>query len=366
MLFARNKVKAFGALAALLVFLAVAPGASAQQTTPATGPEEAVGGAVPGSSLGVSSDTDFWREIRRGASGVAQQPHELGGVLIQSEGDNWRAVRNGPLKTYGVWLMIGIIGLLALFFALRGRIKIDHGMAGTTIERFTALERFGHWLTAGSFIALAITGLNLMYGRYVLMPVIGKEAFATITTAGKWVHNWIAFAFMAGLVLIFVMWVAHNIPNKTDLKWLAKGGGLFSKNVHPDAKKFNAGQKIIFWATILGGASLSFSGWALLDPFTTTMFADTFALLNTLGLSLPTDLTLMEEQQLAVVWHGIVSLVMIAIILAHIYIGSIGMEGAFAAMGSGQVDLNWAREHHNLWVEEEMSKAGAGRAQPAE
>jgi len=133
--------------------------------------------------------------------------------------------------------------------------------------------------------------------------------------------------------------------------------------VHPPAKKFNGGQKIIFWATILGGASLSLSGWALLDPFTTTMFADTFALINIFGANLPTDLTLMEEQQLAQVWHTIVSMVMIAIILAHIYIGSIGMEGAFDAMGSGQVDLNWAKEHHSLWVDEVV---GEKSAHPAE
>jgi formate dehydrogenase subunit gamma len=340
---------------------------ASQQAQPQQGPEEAVGGAVPGSSLGVTSDTDFWRQIRRGASGTVQQPHQLGGVMIQSEGDNWRAIRNGPVSRYGVWVMIGIVALLALFFALRGRIRIEHGPAGTTIERFGAIERVGHWLTAGSFIILAITGLNILYGRYVLPPVIGKEAFATISLAFKWAHNWVAFAFIAGLVMIFVLWVVHNIPDKTDLKWFAKGGGLFSKGVHPPAKKFNGGQKIIFWATILGGASLSLSGWALLDPFTTTMFADTFALLNVFGFGLPTDLTLMEEQQLAQVWHTVVSLVMIAIILAHIYIGSIGMEGAFAAMGSGQVDLNWAREHHSLWVEEVMNeKPSPGSAQPAE
>ncbi|MCR9222024.1 MAG: formate dehydrogenase subunit gamma [Alphaproteobacteria bacterium] len=365
----KTAAAAFAVALALAFALALASGpASAQQTAPAPGPEEAIGGAVPGASLGTDSDTDFWREIRRGAGGSAQQPHELGGVLIQSEGETWRSVRNGPLSTYGVWLMAASVAGLALFFALRGRIAIEHGLSGVTIERFKAVERFGHWLTAGTFIVLAITGLNMLYGRYILIPVIGKEAFATITMAGKWLHNWVAFGFMAGLVLIFVMWVAHNIPNRTDLAWLAKGGGLFTKGVHPPSRKFNAGQKIIFWATILGGVSLSLSGWALLDPFTTTMFGKTFAVVNLVGFNLPTDLTLMEEQQFAQVWHTIVSLVMIAIILAHIYIGSIGMQGAFAAMGSGHVDLNWAKEHHGLWVEEEQAKGAVpgGRPQPAE
>ena len=316
------------------------------------------GGAVPGDALGTSSDSELWRAIRKGE-----------GNLIQAQGDTWRAVRNGPLSTYGIWVLAGTIFLLSLFFALRGRIKIEHGWAGTAIERFKFIERVGHWLTAGSFIILAITGLNILYGKYFLIPIIGKEAFALITTGGKWLHNWVAFAFMAGLVMIFVMWVAHNIPNKLDLQWLVKGGGLFSKNVHPPAKKFNAGQKIVFWVTILGGISLSLSGWTLLNPFTTSMFADTFAVINLVGFNLPTDLTPMEEQQLAQVWHSAVSLIMIAVIFAHIYIGSVGMEGAFAAMGSGKVDLNWAKEHHSLWVEEKQAEDSThedGERAPAE
>ncbi|MFC6854788.1 formate dehydrogenase subunit gamma [Marivibrio halodurans] len=359
---------ALAAFAGPMVGPAVAQEAAAQ-AQPQPGPEEAVGGTVPGAALGTTSDADFWRQIRRGVSGVSQQTHQAGGRLIQSSGDNWRAVRNGPVSRYGVWLLIGAVALLAVFFALRGRIRIEHGPAGTTIERFAPIERVAHWLTAGSFVILAITGLNLLYGRYVLPPVIGKEAFAAITLAGKWAHNWVAFAFMVGLVMIFVLWVVHNIPSRVDLKWFAQGGGLFSKGVHPPARKFNGGQKIVFWATILGGASLSLSGWALLDPFTTTMFADTFAALNLVGFSLPTDLSPMDEQQLAQIWHTVVALVMIGIILAHIYIGSIGMEGAFAAMGSGQVDLNWAREHHSLWVDEVLEKERDrqhGHAQPAE
>lgn len=313
-------------------------------------------GAVPGDALGTSSDTELWRLIRQGE-----------GNLIQAEGSSWRALRNGPLSTYGIWAIAGILFLLAAFYLFRGRIKIEHGRSGQTIERFNLIERFGHWLTAGSFIVLAVTGLNILYGRYVLIPVIGKDAFATISLAGKWLHNWVAFGFMAGLVIIFVLWVVHNIPNRLDLNWFLKAGGLFSKHSHPPAKKFNGGQKVIFWLTILGGLSLSLSGWALLDPFTTTMFADTFALLNMVGLNLPTDLSPMEEQQYAQLWHAIVSMFMIAVILAHIYIGSLGMEGAFDAMGSGQVDLNWAKEHHSLWVEEvQERREGSGRTQPAE
>ena len=239
--------------------------------------------------------------------------------------------------------------LLALFFAIRGRVRIESGRSKQTVERFNGIERFGHWLIAGSFIILALTGLNMLYGRYVLAPVIGKDAFAFLTMLGKYAHNYLAFAFMVGLAVVFVLWVRHNFPDKTDLVWLSKAGGFFSKHSHPPAKKFNAGQKIIFWLVILGGVSISLSGIALLFPFQVAIFGPTFAALNAIGFSLPDPVTPMQEMQLSQIWHSIVGLFLIVVNLAHIYIGSIGMEGAFDAMGSGMVDKNWAREHHSLW-----------------
>ena len=313
-------------------------------------------GEVPGQSLGLNSDSDLWRFVRTGNAGSTQMKDELAAVMIQSEGDNWRAFRNGPLSNAGAYAVLGIVGLLVIFYFVRGKIRIDAGPSGDTILRFGTIDRFAHWLMAGSFVILAITGLNLLYGQYVLMPIIGKEAFASFTTVGKYAHNYLAFAFMAGLALSFVLWVRHNIPSRVDLEWLKAGGGIFKKGVHPPARKFNAGQKIIFWAVMIGGLSVSMSGIALMFPFTTTMFADTFSLLNVLGFNLPTDLTALREQQLNQLWHGIVSFALMTMIIAHIYIGSVGMEGAIDAMNSGHVDRNWAKEHHNLWVEEEDQK----------
>jgi formate dehydrogenase subunit gamma len=316
-------------------------------------------GAVPGNTLGNASDTDFWRAVRRGNEGTVAGGNPRAGVMIQSEGELWRAARNGPLSTYGVWILVGMIALLALFFLLRGRIRIEEGRSGREIERFKPFERFVHWLTATSFVVLALTGLNLLYGRYALLPVLGPDIFSAITIAGKYAHNYLAFAFMLGLVLMFLIWVLHNIPNRHDLVWLAKGGGMFKKGVHPPAKKFNAGQKIIFWVVILGGLSLSLSGVALLFPFQFSMFADTFQLANDwLGTTLPADLTAMQEQQLSLLWHATVGVIMTAFIFAHISIGTIGMEGAFDAMGNGLVDVNWAREHHDLWVQEVERREG--------
>ena len=330
--------------------------------------ESPVGGQVPNAALGANSDSEIWRAVRRGIQGNVSIPDKAAGTLIQSEGDNWRAWRNGPLTVYGAWVMLVMVAFLALFFAVRGRIKIDAGPSGSTVERFNGLERFAHWTSAVSFILLALTGLNIFYGRHVLLPVLGPDIFGALTLYGKYVHNYVSFAFMFGIVLMFVLWVRHNIPNKNDLIWLSKGGGLMVKGVHPPSEKFNAGQKIIFWLVIVGGGSLAVSGIALLFPFQLSMFAATFSILNVFGTDFPTVLTPLQETQYALLWHTIIGVVMIAVILAHIYIGSLGMEGAFAAMGSGQVDRNWAREHHNIWYAElhEGDAAGAGQRQPAE
>ncbi|MFQ5954760.1 MAG: formate dehydrogenase subunit gamma [Kiloniellales bacterium] len=290
--------------------------------------------------------------MRQGVTGTVSLPDQQAGVLIQSEGDNWRAWRNGPMSVYGGWLLLAICVVVAVFFGLRGRIRTEAGFSGRTVERFNFIERFTHWLTATSFIVLALTGLNVLYGRYVLKPVIGADAFSAVTLAGKYAHNYIAFPFMLGVVMMLVLWVRHNFPNRYDFIWLAKGGGMFMKGVHPPAKKFNAGQKIVFWVVILGGILVSLSGISLLFPFQIPMFAKTFELLNLVGFDLPTALTPMADMQLSQLWHGIVALVFIAIIIAHIYIGSLGMEGAFDAMGTGMVDENWAREHHNIWAAE--------------
>jgi formate dehydrogenase subunit gamma len=345
----------------------------------ATGnPEDAAGMAGQLGTLGGASDAEVWRALRYGLEDVkisAGGPEAR--VLIQDSGMWWLQFRKGPLATYGAWLLGATLAALALFFLIRGRIRIDGQKTGRTVTRFKAVERFGHWLMGGSFIVLAITGLVVLFGRMAIIPLLGHEAFSTIAVGSKWVHNNISWAFMLGLIMVFFMWAIDNIPNRTDLKWLAVGGGIFTKGVHPPAKKFNAGQKMIFWSVILLGGSISVSGLSMLFPFELPMFAKTFAILNDMGLPqlvgfgpLPETLAPHEEMQFATLWHTIVGFVLIAIILAHIYIGSVGMEGAFDAMGTGEVEEQWAREHHGLWLKELQEKGHAPgpdkAAQPAE
>ncbi|MGH6815575.1 MAG: formate dehydrogenase subunit gamma [Hyphomicrobiaceae bacterium] len=379
-----------GALA-LAGWLMVGDGAQAQQQQPnpdVRPPAGAVTTVPPGGAPRIGPDTsegELWRGVRRGGDEKCTLPDAKACRLVDPSGEVWRTQRMGALPltdkegrsegtpvlgkllVYGAWAIGGMLALLALFLVTRGRIKVEHGWSpeGRTILRFGTFERAGHWLLAMSFIILAVSGLNLLYGRAFLIPLIGKETFAPIADWGKWLHNYVAFAFMVGLVWIFFTWVLRNLPHWRDLEWIVKGGGLLVKGVHPPAWKFNFGQKIVFWAVVLGGISISLSGLSLMFPYQFPMFAKTFGLLNAwFGLGLTATMTVNEEMQYAHLWHTVVALGLICVVLAHIYIGTIGMQGAFSAMGSGKVDENWAKEHHSLWADRVL-KSEATAASPA-
>lgn len=287
-----------------------------------------------------ANDAALLNQMRGDIAGRITIPDAKAGLLQQPEGREWREMREGPVKQLGGWLILGVVVAMAAFFAWRGRVRIEGGASNRTITRFSGFERFTHWLTATSFIILGLTGLNLIYGRYILRPLIGPEGFTSVTQFGKLSHNFLSFPFVLGVLLMLVMWIAHNLPDRTDIDWFKQGGGVLKKGQHPAARKFNAGQKLVFWAVVLGGIAVSVTGYILMFPF---QFAD------------------MGGMQLAQLIHAVVAILLVAVILGHIYIGTLGMEGAFDAMGSGEVDINWAREHHRLWVDEAAGrKAGSG------
>lgn len=312
---------AFAALALVVLLAGVTP-AAAQQSIQGVNP-----------TAQAVKEQDLLRQLDA-VSGRVSIPDAKSGLLIQPQGREWRTFHNQTMFWVGVVSVLGMLALLAVFYMVRGKIMIEGGMSGRTILRFNVFERFVHWLTAGCFIILALSGINVTFGKSVLLPLIGHEAFTAVSIWAKYAHNFLAFPFMAGIVFMFAVWVRDNIPEGGDLAWLKAGGGLLGHD-HPPAKKFNGGQKLIFWSVILGGVALSISGVLLLFPFFATTIWD---------------------MQIAQIVHGLVGVVLIAIMLAHAYIGSIGMQGAFDAMGSGEVDLNWAKEHHSLWVQEEEAK----------
>ena len=329
----------------------------------------------PLGTRGSVSDAEIYRAFRYGDADITTSVSAPAAeVVIQDGGMWWLELRNGPLRKYGGYLLLGMIALLALFYLVRGKIRLEHPPTGRKIARFTVIERFAHWLMATSFILLGLTGLTTLFGRPWLIGLLGKDAYATVATFSKLIHNWVAWGFIAGLVLVFLFWAGKNLPKTYDLVWLLKGGGLFSKGVHPPAGKFNAGEKIVFWAVVIFGAMITATGISLLFPFQFEYFAPTFRVLNDLGIPqmvgfgpLETTLSPQEEMQWSHLWHITVAFVFMALILAHIYLGSIGMEGALEAMTKGTVDVEWAKEHHGIWYEE-LQAQGAGTAEktPAE
>lgn len=329
-----------------------------------TGPTESAASTPQLGTRGSASDSDIFRALRYGTADVIDSSTgPAAGVLIQDSGMWWLKFRQGPLSTYGAYLLGGILALLTLFYLIRGKIRIDGPLTGRKILRFSSLERFGHWLFAGSFLLLGATGLISLFGRKVLIPAFGHETFSTLAIGSKWIHNNVSWAFMAGLILIILNWTLHNIPNRHDLKWLMVGGGLFSKGVHPPARKFNAGQKMIFWGCVILGLSISASGLSLLFPFQFEMYGGTFAVINDIGIPgwlnaapLPEMLNPQQEMQYSQIWHTVTAFIFMAMIFAHIYLGSVGMQGAFDAVNSGEVDEQWAKEHHSLWLEEVLAK----------
>ena len=266
-------------------------------------------------------------------------PNPQAATLEQPQGRAFQAFHETTLPWIAGIVILGMVAVLVVFYLVRGRIRTRGPKANVRIVRFNAVERFGHWLTATAFIVLAITGLNFIFGKRLLMPLIGADAFGSWSQVAMYAHDYFAWAFIAGVLLLFVMWVWDNLPDRYDVNWLKQGGGLFDKsgNTHPPAGRFNAGQKLVFWSVVLGGGALAASGVFLLFPF---VFTD------------------VNGMQTAQVVHAIVAALLVAVIIAHIYIGSFGMEGAFEAMGTGTVDLNWARAHHSAWVEKK-GDAGA-------
>ena len=323
-----SRVRLVAAAISLLILAAAAVPASAQQP-----------GSVDPNANAVKEQQLLQKFDR--IQGLGTIPDTKSYVIEQPMGRVWRRFHEVWLHWIGGIAVLGMLALLIVFYLSRGMVKIKSGRSGINIVRFNSFERFVHWMTATSFIVLALSGLNITFGKDVLLPLIGPNAFSTWSRTAKYAHNFISFPFTIGVTLIFLMWLSGNIPNRVDIEWLKRGGGIVGHD-HPPAYRFNAGQKGVYWIVVLGGTAVAITGYLLLFPFYATNIAG---------------------MQLAQVVHGVVAVLFVAVMLAHIYIGTIGMEGAFEAMGQGTVDLNWAKEHHSLWLEEENARIGPDEPQ---
>jgi formate dehydrogenase subunit gamma len=264
----------------------------------------------------------------------ASVPGREANVLIEDSGHAWRSLRNGPLTFYGGIILLVIPIMLLTFFAIKGPFRLHEKLSGRLIERFNSAERMVHWTMAFSFLALALTGIVILFGKHILLPIIGASAFSWITIIGKNIHNFVGPLFLFSIVAFFFLYVKDNFLSGRDFEWLSKFGGLLSGN-HVPSGRFNGGEKMWFWLSIvLFGLAVSISGLLLLFP------------------NWNTSRELMAQSNLI---HAALGTLFTALSLGHIYIGTIGTEGALKGMKEGYVDETWAKEHHALWLEEVKS-----------
>ena len=276
---------------------------------------------------------ELWREVRQrdGATeGVTQVQGMDAGVLINVDGERWRRFRMEMLVPAAGVILGVVLGLILVYHLVMGGLGVEGGASGKFLLRFKEIDRVLHWSVAIVFIFLAISGLVLLTGRFFLLPLIGPEAFSAVASAAKEGHNLFGPIFLVGIIGLFIRFVSKNYPGKGDLGWLLKAGGMFGGK-HPTAGFFNMGEKIWFWLVMLVGLVISITGLVLEFPF----FGQ--------------DRQIME---LSLVLHGVGALLLIAGAFGHIYMGTAGMQGSLDSMTRGYVDLNWARQHHNLWAEE--------------
>ncbi|MGB8338946.1 MAG: formate dehydrogenase subunit gamma, partial [Burkholderiales bacterium] len=257
-----------------------------------------------------------------------------GNVLIQSEGLTWRQLRNGPITLYGGSLVALMLAIIALFYRKKGTLKLKHPPAGKTIQRFSDRERMMHWATAISFSILGISGLILFFGKHILQPVLGYTLFSWLASLCIVLHNFVGPVFLLCAIGLFFTFVRDNFPKAHDILWLKKGGGLASGE-HIPSDRFNAGEKVWFWGGLaLMGILVSLSG---------------------LVLDFPNFAQSRNVMQIASIIHVIGALMFIIGSFGHIYMGTIGMEGAYKAMRTGVVDEAWAKEHHEYWYDDVKS-----------
>lgn len=307
---------------------------------------------------------NYWRAVREGQPGSGAGGTSYSSVtgrpmpgsdalwlnreadnLISGSAQNWRQIRNRVIAVYGGWILFGLIVVMLHFYAIRGKIKLEDGRSGERILRWTAWERFVHWTTAASFLVLAVTGLSLLFGRSILIPIMGPEGFAAWAAVAMYLHELVGpWIFTPAVAILLSMWLVHNLPERGDLEWWLKGGGIIGKS-HPSSGRVNSGEKLWFWFIATVGVACIVTGVILAFPLEWEQTRSTM--------------------QLSSVIHGVAALLWIGFWMGHAYIGTVGTEGALEGMTTGYVDANWAKQHHDRWYEEVADTAEPAAEKPA-
>ena len=293
------------------------------------------------------NNAPMWREVRSGEAGYSSLPGREMGVLVQSAGETWRQIRNGPVTFYGGWLVVIVCLIMAALYFGRGPVKLHDKPTGRMLVRFSSFEQVVHWCTAISFVVLGLSGLIMLFGKHVLLPVFGYTLFAWLAALSKNLHNFVGPFFIVSVLAMILIWLRDNLPRSYDWQWFGRVWGFFMRGEHIPSGRFNAGEKAWFWIGVVGlSVVVAWSGVILLFP------------------NFDQTRSVMQE---AWVWHVVAAIIYIAMSLGHIYMGTIGVEGAYGNMRTGYTDETWAKEHHSIWYDEVKSGRGAaaGGAVPA-
>jgi formate dehydrogenase subunit gamma len=285
---------------------------------------------------GAGEKRDFTAGTAGEAGNLIQPFVQYPGSRLASAGESWRQVRNNIIIPYGAALLLIAVGAMALFYFSKGTIELHGQETGRKIERFTPFERSAHWANAIAFVSLAISGIVIAYGKYFLLPILGGTLFGWLSFALKNLHNFAGPLFAVSLVVVFITFLKDNLPSKDDVVWMLKGGGLFSGTEVP-SHRFNAGEKVVFWGGVLFLGLIVVGSGLVLDML------------------IPGLIYERGTMQIASMVHGVAALFMMAMFIGHIYMGTIGMRGAYKAMRTGYVDETWAKEHHELWYDDVKS-----------
>lgn len=296
------------------------------------------------------NNAPMWRQVSSGVTGVSSLPKseapEAGNLIqpfvqypgsrVTNAGQAWREVRNNWLIPYGGSLVLIVLVAIAIFYWRVGSIKLHGKPTGRLIERFTPFERSAHMLNAIAFSVLAISGLVLAFGQFFLLPVIGSTLFGWLAFGLKNAHNFVGPLFAVSLVVVIFTFVRDNLPAKGDFNWLLKGGGMFSEH-EVKSGRFNAGEKVVFWGGVFVLGLIVVGSGLVMDKLLPGIVYDR------------------GTMQLAHMVHSVSNILMVAMFMGHIYLGTIGTEGALQGMKTGYVDETWAKEHHELWYDDVKS-----------
>lgn len=193
-------------------------------------------------------------------------------------------------------------------------------------KRYRLAARINHWTTAIAMVLLVLSGLAMFHpSLFFLTDIFGggqnTRAF----------HPWFGIILFLSFLVLFVQFWRGNLWNSSDIAWLAHIGDLVRGHEEkmPEAGKYNAGQKFVFWAMAILILALLATGIIIWDQYFSA-------------------LTSIQTQRAALLAHSVAAIFVILVLILHVYAG-IWVRGSFDAMITGSMTAGWAWRHHRKW-----------------